>query len=365
MRVSPDAPFQNLPALPPRLDVETSAVLKCAIAANRSLARVDQASKLMPDPTVLINVIPLLESQASSEIENIVTTNDELFRAAHDVSTFVTPATREALRYRSALRGGFESIENRPLSTNTARLVCSTINDFDTDIRKQPGTYIGNPLTKERIYTPPEGQTVIIEHLACWEDFLHENESTIDPLIKMALLHYQFEAIHPFSDGNGRTGRILNMLYLVQADLLSLPITYLSGYIVRHKDTYYSLLNGVTQEEQWEPWICFMLRAVESTSLWTLDLINSIVELQDAALTRIQTRLNQPRARDLVDLLFHQPYVRSADVVNYCHVTRQTAARWLGELADIEIVKRTEVGRSAVFVNTSFLARLFTTTLAD
>lgn len=234
----PDRPYQDLPALPPSGVVETPAVLKATITASRALARLDGAYKRLPDPTMLINLIPLMEAQASSEIENIVTTNDELFKAANGALPDVTPQVKEALRYREALRAGHESLATRPITTKTAIEVCSHIHARTAIIRDQPGTYIGNPTTGNRMYTPPEGRDVILDHLSAWERFLHSNHG-LDPLVVMALSHYQFEAIHPFFDGNGRTGRVLNLLILIETGLLQLPILYLSGHVMRHKDTYY------------------------------------------------------------------------------------------------------------------------------
>lgn len=364
MRVDPNTPYQGLPPLPPRVSVETTAVLKKAITANAALARLDAATRLLPDPAVLINTVPLLEAQASSEIENIVTTNDELFRAACNVDAAPSAATKEALRYRTALHAGFEMLRSRPLTAATARRVCSAIRGIDVDVRAGTGTHIGNPATRTWVYTPPVGRDHILSLLDNWEQFVHASDG-IDPLVRLAVLHYQFEAIHPYSDGNGRTGRILNVLYLVEAGPLRFPVTYLSGYIVRHKDTYYSLLNGVTQDEAWEDWILFILEAVESTSLWTLTLIDSIREMQETTFAQIQRKFPRLPARDLAHLLYQRPYLRFGNVVDACGINRQTASRWLTDLEKAGIIRRTNVGRSAIFVNERFLDVLFNTPLPD
>lgn len=358
MRVDPNIPYQELPPLPPRTDIESKQVLKKAISANSAIARLDAASQLIPDPSVLINTIPLLEAQASSEIENIVTTNDELFKAAHDVASSPTPATKEALRYRSALQVGYQSIQQRPLTANTAVHICSVIRGVDVDIRSGHGTHIGNPVTRQWVYTPPVGKEIILDHLRHWEVFL-QSDNEFDPLVKLALLHYQFEAIHPFTDGNGRTGRILNVLYLVHMGVLKLPITYLSGYIVRHKDSYYSLLNDVTQEEKWEEWVLFILDAIESTSLWTLKLIEAIKNLQEETQGKIGKEFPRLPARDLAHVLFTQPYIRYRNLVEAFGINRQTAARWMSDLENAGIVHRASVGRNAVFINKRFLDVLF------
>lgn len=217
------------------------------------------ACRRMPDPSLLIHITPLIEAQASSRIENIVTTNDELFRAAGGALDEVTPAVKEALRYREALQAGFHAVTARPLTTQTARTVCNMLHGAEMPIRNRAGTYIGNEVTRQLIYTPPQCESVILDKLSEWERFVHAHEP-LDALVAMALQHYQFEAIHPFFDGNGRTGRILNLLVLQQHGLLAMPVLYLSGYLVRHKDDYYRLLNAVTFEDAWEEWVVFMAR---------------------------------------------------------------------------------------------------------
>ncbi|WP_168195076.1 Fic family protein [Corynebacterium sp. sy039] len=354
----PERPYQDLPPLPPAEDVETPAVLKATVSASRALARLDGACKRLPDPTMLINLIPLLEAQASNEIENVVTTNDELFKAAHGVLATMTPQVKEALRYREALRVGYEEIGTRPITTKTAITVCSHIQAQSAQIRSQPGTYIGNPLTGNRIYTPPEGKDVILQHLSAWEKFLHADHG-LDPLIVMAMAHYQFEAIHPFYDGNGRTGRVLNLLILIEKGLLELPILYLSGHIMRHKDMYYRYLNAVTRNDEWEPWILFMLSGIESTATWTLNL----VDVTDALRTDMESRIRNvnPKlpAGDLTRLLFTQPYLRIENIVNAGLAGRQTAARWLNDLAHHGVIGKEKVGRGSVYINSELLRTLF------
>ena len=240
-------------------------MLKACIDARVALAELRQAAALMPNMGVLINTIPLLEARVSSEIENIVTTTDRLFRfVAEDAAA--DEATKEALRYRAALYAGYNSLKARPLVTATAISVCSMIKGRDMEIRKVPGTALASDRLGTVIYTPPEGEQRLRELLANWERFLHEN-TEIDPLIRMAVGHYQFEAIHPFSDGNGRTGRILNILFLIQEDLLDVPILYLSRYIIDRKSSYYELLLDVTKNGSWESWTMFMIDAVRETAL--------------------------------------------------------------------------------------------------
>lgn len=353
-----DRPYQDLPPLPPSNDVETPAVLKATVSASRALARLDEACKRLPDPSMLINLIPLMEAQASNEIENIVTTNDELFKAAHGALTETTPQTKEALRYREALRVGFDSLASRPVTTQTAINIASHIHDRPAIIRSTPGTYIGNPGTGRRIYTPPEGRSLILDHLSSWERFIHADNG-LDPLVTMALAHYQFEAIHPFYDGNGRTGRILNILLLIEAELLRLPILYLSGHIMRNKDEYYERLNGVTRADEWQPWILFMLSGIESTALWTLGLVDATEKLRLAVEQDIRQMNPKLPAVELTRLLFTQPYLRIDKVVDAGLAQRQTASKWLTDISDHGFILKEKVGRNVIYVNQRLLNVLF------
>ncbi|AEX71303.1 Fic family protein [Corynebacterium diphtheriae bv. mitis] len=279
----PNHPFNELPPLPPAQVVETVPVLKAIIAAKEKLAELRTACQLIPNPEILTSTIPLREARASTEIENIVTTNDELFRAAWNVDAEPTPATKEALSYNAALHAGLESIGQRPLSAKTTQIVCGTLQSDEPHIapfRSYPGTFIGNPHTQQRIYTPPEGREVIEQHLSRWERYIY-SEHDVDSLVKMALLHYQFEVIHPFTDGNGRTGRILNVLYLLQEALLPFPVLYLSGYIVENKAQYYRCLNRVTTESAWEDWLLFMVRGVEVAATDAATMIADLRQVQD------------------------------------------------------------------------------------
>ncbi|WOQ69164.1 Fic family protein [Microbacterium limosum] len=349
----PDEPYNTLPLLPPTVDIETVAVLKRAIDARAAVAALDQAALRMPNPAVLLNAIPILEAQASSEIENIVTTTDELFRYAQDESDLAAPETKETLRYRTALFAGLDSIQSRPLSATTAIQVCSTVQGREMDVRNLPGTIIANPVTRTAIYTPPQGGGVIREKLANWADFIH-GSAEIDPLVRMAVAHYQFEAIHPFADGNGRTGRILNILMMVDAGLLASPILYLSRFIIAHKDDYYRLLLNVTRDGAWEPWVLFMLSAVEATATATLAKIDAIQALQ--ATVRDQVRATSAGANsDLLDVLFEQPYARIANVIQRCGVSRPTATKWLNELVDAGVLRDVKAGRDRLFINHGFL----------
>ncbi|MHC6178134.1 Fic family protein [Glutamicibacter endophyticus] len=351
----PDVPFNELPP-PPRDELETKTVLKATTAARAALAALDQAIHRIPNPAVLLSAVSLLEAQASSEVENIVTTTDDLFRFASSVEEHASPETKETLRYREALFKGLHSIKSRPLSTTTAIAVCSTINNHQTGIRRLPGTYIGKPSTGIARYTPPEGHEVIANKLAAWEQYLHHDDD-LDPLVVMCAAHYQFEAIHPFPDGNGRTGRILNVLLLIERDLLRQPILYLSKYIIQHKDEYYDRLLAVTRDNAWEEWITYMLRAVEMTARSTLGLIDHIQDLQSSMREELRATLGNTDA-DLLDLLFERPYCRVADVIERCSVSRPTATKWLRALTDENHLVSQRVGRENLYINHRFLASL-------
>lgn len=353
MSWQPNVPYNELPALPPAREVETKAVLKAAIEARSALASLDQAARRITNPTVLINSIPLLEAQASSEIENIVTTADDLFRFSQDESSATNPATKETLKYRSALFVGIALIGARPLSATTAVQVCTTVQGRDMDVRKLSGTWIGNPATKAAIYTPPSGEALIRDKLSNWERFLHDSHG-LDPLVTMAIAHYQFEAIHPFEDGNGRTGRIMNILLLISEGLISQPILYLSRYIIDKKDEYYRLLLEVTRDGNWEDWVLFMLEGIRTTALSTVSKIDQIQALQDETLVKIRTATNAANA-DLLAVLFEQPYCRISNVIERCEVSRPTATNWLNALVRDGVLVDVKAGRERIFIN----SRLF------
>ena len=361
MAFDPSKPYNDLPLLPPGADLETRVVLKACIEARAALAELKQAGELIPNQAVLINSIPLLEAQASSEIENIVTTTDRLFQYADDRSGSADPATKEALRYRTALRQGFESLSQLPLTTRTAVKVCQTIKGMDIDIRNTPGTTLMNDATGERIYTPPEGGALIRDKLANWERFLHE-ATELDPLIRMAVGHYQFEAIHPFADGNGRTGRVLNLLYLVDQGLLDTPVLYLSRAIIANKADYYRLLLGVTREankeKAWEEWILYMLHAVAETARWTTGRIRAIRRLLQDMADKMRQEAPQIYSRELAELIFEQPYCRIGNLVDAGLAHRQTASTHLKKLCEIGILREEKSGREKLFINPHLLAVL-------
>lgn len=353
---SPNTPYNELPE-PPVEDLESKAVLKATVEARAAIASLDQAIQRIPNPAVLVSAIPLLEAKASSEIENIVTTTDELFRLAADSEEHASPETKETLRYRAALFAGLRSLAKRPLTTATASEVCTLIKGREMRVRELPGTFIGNAATQEPRYTPPEGRETILQKLSSWERFIHE-DSGVDPLVKMAAAHYQFEAIHPFSDGNGRTGRILNILLLMEAGLLREPVLYLSRHIIRNKDDYYERLLAVTRDSDWERWLLFMLEGVRATSIETLCIIDDIQALQLTMREELQALTTAGANALLLDLLFEQPYCRISDVMSACHVSRPTASKWLSELHAAGKLRDIRIGRERLFINHRFLGVL-------
>lgn len=354
MSFRPDRPYNALPALPPQQDVETRAVLKACISARAALAELRVCGQLIPNQSVLINSIPLLEAQASSEIENIVTTTDRLFRFANEPGERADPATKEALRYRTALNEGFQSLRQRPVSTSTAIAVCRRIKGVDLDIRATPGTALMNEATGAVIYTPPEGQDLLRDKLANWERFIHE-AGDIDPLVRLAVMHYQFEAIHPFIDGNGRTGRVLNLLYLVDQGLLDIPVLYLSRYIIGNKRAYYDRLLAVTTQNAWEDWILYMLEAVRETAEWSTARILAIRDLLDQTAERIRRDLPKIYSRELAEIIFVNPYCRIGDLVEAGIAKRQAASVYLKALSENGLLREIKAGREKLYINPALL----------
>jgi len=353
MAFSPDKPFNDLPLLPPKAEIETMVTLKKAIFAGRALAELKGIGETIPNQAILVNSIILQEAKASSEIENILTTHDALFRAFSAKTTQIDPATKEVLRYREALWEGFRSLKDRPLlTTNLFIRIVQTIRANQAGIRNTPGTKVANAATGEVVFTPPEGESVIRKKLKNLEDYIHA-EDMVDPLIRLALIHYQFEAIHPFSDGNGRTGRILNILYLTSQHLLELPVLYLSKYIIERKADYYRLLRDVTEHQRWEPWILYILDAVEQTARHTRDKILAIRELLIKTIEITREKLpSRVYSKDLIELLFHQPYTKGQFLVDAGIAKRQAAADYLKRLEEIGILSSQKVGKENLYLNT-------------
>jgi len=355
---NPSLPYNDLPDLPPPADqVETTPILKRCIDARVAMAELKQAAELIPNSAVLVNALPLLEARASSEIENIVTTTDKLFEYADIAEDRADAPTKEALRYRTALYEGTKMVQRGMLTTDMAIHICSTIKGMELDIRAESGTTLKSRMTGEVIYTPPVGQKLLIEKLDNWARFMQE-ETDIDPLVRLAIQHYQFEAIHPFVDGNGRTGRILNILFLVQQGLLDSPILYLSRFIIQNKAAYYRLIKKVTHEQDWTSWILFVLDGVEETCTWTTEKIKSIRELMEHTAEFVHGRLPKTYTWELVEVLFKQPYCRIGNLVDADIAKRQTASVYLKQLCDIGVLREVKSGRETIFVHPKYIELL-------
>ena len=354
----PKLPYNELPPLPPPDElIETREILKQCISARVALAELKQAAELIPNSAVLVNALPLLEARASSEIENIVTTTDKLFEFADVAEDKADAATKEALRYRTALYEGTKMVQRRMLTTDMAIQIVSIVKGVELDLRAESGTTLKNRASGEVIYTPPVGQKRLQTMLDNWADFM-QSSTDIDPLVRMAVQHYQFEAIHPFADGNGRTGRILNILFLVEHGLLDSPILYLSRFIIGNKAAYYQLLKGVTHDQQWEPWIRFILEGVEETCVWTTEKIKAIRELMVHTAQYVHKSLPKIYSWELVELLFKQPYCRIGNLVDADIAKRQTASTYLKQLCDVGVLKEVKSGRENIFVHPKYIELL-------
>lgn len=351
-----DRPYLSLPSLPPKVDIETKAILKQCITARAALAELKQAAELIPNQSVLINTLPLLEAGASSEIENIVTTTDKLFQHLRNEDQ-ADPATKEALRYSRALFEGFQALNQYPLNTRSVEEICTQIKGVQMNVRKVSGTALSNHKTGEVIYTPPVGEDVLRTMLADWERFLH-NAVEIDPLIRMAVAHYQFEAIHPFTDGNGRTGRIVNSLFLIQEGLLTLPILYLSRYIIQNKADYYRLLLQVTREQAWEAWIIYVLKGVEETATWTTAKIAAIRALSEHTVEFVRNKLPKVYSHELVSLIFELPYCRISSLADAGIAKRQAASQYLKQLVEIGVLIEAPVTKEKLFIHPKLMQLL-------
>ena len=355
MRFDPDQPYNDLPLLPPKRELETKAVLKKCVAANRALAELKGAGDLIPNQAVLINAIPLQEAKLSSEIENIVTTQDALFQAALDESRVTDWATKEVLRYRTALWRGFKAVQSGPFRLALMEELCGVLRHEKVRFRADDGVCIGNPVTKAITYTPPVGAAFMRVKLRNLEAFILGDDD-LDPLVRMAVAHYQFEAIHPFTDGNGRTGRILNILLLVHAGLLRIPVLYLSRHLIQHKAEYYRLLRGVTERGAWEPWLIFLLTGVEETAAWTTGRILAIRDLFDKTLALCRAKLpTKVYSKELVELVFTQPYCKIQFLVDGGIAQRQTASEYLQELEKLGILHGEKRGREVLYKNPALL----------
>lgn len=344
----------KIPQLPLPLDLESKAVLKKTAAARSALAEMKGAALSIPNESILISTLSLQEAKDSSAIENIITTHDELYQGDYLKREFKSIASKEVHNYAEALRWGFETVRQKGILTNNHILqMQATLEENDAGFRKVPGTELKNEQTGEIVYTPPQTRDEVISLMSNLEQFINDNDlSDWDPLVKMAIIHHQFESIHPFYDGNGRTGRIINILYLVKEGMLNLPILYLSRYINQNKGDYYRLLQKVRTENAWEEWVLYILDGVEQTSLQTIKIIEGIKKLMAIQKLKIRTELPKIYSQDLLNNLFRHPYTKIDFVMEETRVSRKTAAKYLDELDKLGIVSKQKIWKDNYYINT-------------
>ena len=341
----------KLPILPPNKELETKAVLKQLARANRSLAELKGYSETIPNKHILINAVMINEAKDSSAIENIITTHDDLYKAMSE-ATGASAAAKEVVSYRTALWYGYERVKEREiLTTNMIEEIQGIIEQNRAGIRRLPGTVLRNDKTGELVYTPPEGEGEIRNLMSNLEKYINEDFDNVDPLVKLAVIHYQFESIHPFYDGNGRTGRIVNVLYLVLKDLLESPILYLSSYIIRNKTAYYKLLQEVRTDGNWEDWIIYILIGIEETAQETLNLIKSILSEVEKMSAEIKERLPKVYSKELIDLLFYEFYTKTVYIEKGLSVTRKTAVGYLSALENEGFLTSERIGKERIYQN--------------
>ena len=355
----------DIPVLPLPYDLETKEVLKELANANRKLAELKGVAQTIPNEDILISSLTLQEAKDSSEVENIVTTQDELYKAGLQIKTQIAnAATKEVLRYRESISSGFNLVrKNKLLTLNIIKNIQENLVDNNVGFRRTQGTFLQND-RKEIVYTPPQDKTEIENSMKNLEEFINdESMSNLDPLIKMAIIHHQFESIHPFYDGNGRTGRIINILYLVITGLIDLPILYLSRYITHNKSEYYRLIQAIRDRntdnsKEWAAWIIFMLRGVEKTSSDTISLIHGISQLMDQDKQILRPIFKQSYKHELLNNLFFHPYTKIEYIEKDMMVQRKTATKYLDMIVETGILKKMKIGRENYYINTA-LAELF------
>ncbi len=358
----------EIPLLPLPYDLETKAVLRQANKANRKLAELKGVAQTIPNERILISSLTLQEAKDSSAVENIVTTQDDLYRAGLDAGfTLIGAATKEVLFYREAINEGFKLVRNKNILTlNDIKRIQEVLEQNSAGFRTTPGTQLKRSSDGAVIYTPPQDGQRIVELMSNLEQFINDDElCPIDPLVKMAIIHHQFESIHPFYDGNGRTGRIVNILYLVTSGLLDLPILYLSRYITHNKAEYYERIQAIRNatgdnSAQWEEWILYMLRGVEQTAEETIALVKNIGNLMTKYKNIIRPAFGRKYSHELLNGLFYHPYTKIGHLESNMQVSRQTAAKYLDKLASLGLLQKERMGKENYYINTQ-LMELFLT----
>jgi Fic family protein len=353
----------SIPSLPLPYDLETKEVLKQLNRANRKLAELKGVAQTIPNERILISSLTLQEAKDSSEVENIVTTQDDLYRAGLDPShQFINAATKEVLFYREAINEGFRMVRNKDILTlNDIKHVQEILEQNTAGFRTTPGTQLKRENDGAVIYTPPQDGMAIVRYMSNLEQFINDDHlSQLDPLIKMAIIHHQFESIHPFYDGNGRTGRIINILYLVITGLLDLPILYLSRYITHNKGEYYRLIQAIRDKNtdnaaEWEAWILFMLKGVEVTAEDTISLVKNIGRLMAEYKNIIRPDFGSKYNHELLNGLFYHPYTKIDHVVANMQVSRQTASKYLDRIVALGLLKKEKMGKENYYINTRLM----------
>ncbi|CAN5521716.1 Fic/DOC family N-terminal domain-containing protein [soil metagenome] len=354
-----EKPFNNLPFLPPsKSKIETVKVLKQLVKSSVALAELKGITNTLPNPEILLNAVILKEARASSEIENVITTQDKLYQALSAKCVQIDGATKEVLRYREAMLYGVNFIKKKSfLSTYAVIEIQKILEENNAGLRKLPGTALRNGATGKVIYTPPDNIDSINRLMRNYEQYINEKDE-ISHLVKMAIQHYQFESIHPFYDGNGRTGRIINILHLILGGLLENPVLFLSGYIIDNKSEYYKLLQEVRVKENWETWILFILKGIELTAKETIKQVNEINNLFSLTQEIVKKKMPKSYRKELIELLFEHPYCKSEYLTKRLDISRITAAKYLKELEKIGVLKSKKVWKETLYINTKLFELL-------
>ena len=353
IKINNEKPFNDLPLLPPKKDkIETVKVLRQLVKSSVALAELKGLAKILPNPTILLNAVILKEARASSEIENVITTQDKLYQALSTKGVQADSSTKEVLRYREAMLYGFQFIQKKGfLSTNAIIEIQKILEENAAGIRKLPGTALRNAATGKVIYTPPDSVDNIRLLMKNLEEYLNEQDD-ISPLVKMAVQHYQFESIHPFYDGNGRTGRIINVLYLILNGLLENPILYLSAYIIDNKADYYRLLQEVRIKANWEDWVLYILKGIEQTANETIVQVKEISQLFTQTQELVKKKAPKSYSKELIELLFEHPYCKAEYLIERFGISRITASKYLKELEKIKVLQSKQVWKETLYINT-------------
>lgn len=354
------AKMNEIKLLPPLQDIENKTILKKVAEAHRYLAELKGVALSIPNESILIDTLVLQEARESSAIENIISTFDEIYQSDWSVGYFTSGAAKEVHSYARALKHGFSLVKNVGLLTNNHILeIHEIIEQNKAGYRKLPGTKLLNESTKEIIYTPPQDYIDIISLMENLQEFINNDElSDLDSLIKMAIIHHQFESIHPFYDGNGRTGRIINILYLIKQDLLQLPIFYMSRYIIRNKTDYYRLLQEVRDTDKWENWILYMLEGIVQTAKENIKIIIGIRNAMQEYKQSIRATLPKIYSQDLLNNIFRHPYTKIEYIMNDLQLSRGTAVRYLNELSTLNLLEKQKIGRDNFYINKALFGLL-------